>query len=106
MSWKLFAQSHSETHFQCVGLQVTPRALVFHPVSVLIFSLSGPLIYAMWIPWRFADVKLSNQYVYVVPIVVPFVAFLFDRAREIREPNPRTLIIDALVVGTAIMRVI
>lgn len=42
----------------------------------------------------------------MAPIVVPFVAFLFDRAAEIREANPVTFVIDALVVGTAMMRVI
>ena len=85
-------------------LIVTSRSLVFHPISVLVFSLSGALLYAAWISWRFAGGDLSSQYLYVVPIVVPFVAFLFDRVRRIWEPNFVVLLIDALVVGIALMR--
>ncbi len=110
-----------------------PRSIVFHPISVLIFSLLGALLYAVWITWRFSGGDLSSHYLYVVPIVVPFVAFLFDRAREICQNHLRervavnfgvvnrqgtrppayaggsdysltTLVIDALVVGTALLR--
>ncbi len=76
------------------------------PVSVLICSLAGALLYALWATWRFSGGALTGQYVYVVPIVVPFVAFLFDRGREIREARPIAFVMDALVVGTAMMRVI
>jgi hypothetical protein len=72
----------------------------------LVFSLAGALFYAVWASWRHPGADLTSQYVYVVPIVVPFIAFLFDRASEIQEANPRTFVVDALVVGTAMMRVI
>ncbi len=42
----------------------------------------------------------------MVPIIVPFIAFLFDRAAEILEASPLTFVVDALVVGTAMMRMI
>lgn len=108
------------------------RSLVFHPVSVLICSLLGALLYALWVTWRFPGGDLSNHYIYVVPIVVPFIAFLFDRAEEIcrnhlREPGafvigmetaragsrrrPRayaggdySLVIDVLVIGISLLR--
>jgi hypothetical protein len=50
--------------------------------------------------------NLANQYLYVVPIVVPFVAFMLDRLEQIRETTVVSAVIDALVVGTAMMRVI
>jgi hypothetical protein len=85
---------------------VSSRSLIFRPVSVLIFSLAGALFYALWATRRFSGSGLISQYVYVVPIVIPFVAFLFDRAREFREASRITFVIDALVVGAAMMRVI
>lgn len=50
--------------------------------------------------------NLASQYLYVVPIVVPFVAFLLDRLKQIREANAVSAVVDVLVVGTAMMRVI
>ena len=85
---------------------MSSRSLFFRPLSVFICSLTGALIYALWASWRFAGAGLTSQYVYVVPIVIPFVAFLFDRIGEIREATAVTFIVDALVVGTAMMRVI
>lgn len=81
-------------------------SLRFRPLVVLIFSLSGALVYALWASRRFSGAGLSNQYVYVVPIVVPFIAFLFDRLAEIRDGRHLCFLIDALVVGTAMMRVV
>lgn len=81
-------------------------SLIFRPISVLVLSLAGALVYAMWATSRFSGAALTGQYVYVVPIVVPFVAFLSDRAREIREARRLAFVMDALVVGTAMMRVI
>jgi hypothetical protein len=85
---------------------VTSPPLIFRPLFVLMSSLLAALLYAVWSTCRFTGADLSGQYIYVVPIVVPFVAFLFDRAERIRDPNFTTLAIDAVVVGTAMMRVI
>lgn len=85
---------------------MSSRSLLFHPLSVLIFSLAGAVLYALWARWRFSGPGLVSQYVYVAPIVVPFVAFVFDRGREIREAIAVTFVVDVLVVGTAMMRVI
>lgn len=85
---------------------MSSRSLLFRPFAVLISSLAGALVYAVWATWRQSGAGLTNQYVYVVPIIVPFIAFLFDRSRVIREVSLITLVLDALVVGTAMMRVI
>ncbi len=50
--------------------------------------------------------RLYNQYLYVVPIVVPFVAFLFDRAERGSRAVLFRTVLDALVVVTAMWRVI
>ena len=63
-------------------------------------------LYALYATLRFSGDKLSGQYLYVVPIIIPFVSFLFERAERIRQSNLIQLAIDALVVGTAIWRVI
>lgn len=50
--------------------------------------------------------NLTSQYLYVVPIVVPFVAFMLDRLKQLREATIISGLIDSLVVATAMMRVI
>ncbi|HSS22726.1 MAG TPA: hypothetical protein VLL54_21820 [Pyrinomonadaceae bacterium] len=80
--------------------------LIFHPLSVLLLSVSAALVYAGWVRWRFGGDQLGNQLVYVVPIVVPFVAFLLDRAHRIGVWRPAIFLIDFVVVGTSILRVI
>ena len=82
------------------------RRLNFHPLIVLLISLIGASIYALWVAWRYSGDTLANQYYYVVPIVIPFVAFLMDRVVRITDSNGVGLALDVLVVGTAMMRVI
>jgi hypothetical protein len=82
------------------------RAWLVHPSAVLILSLAGGFAYAVWVANRFTGAALTGQYVYVVPIVVPFVAFLCDRAVEVRTLRSWILLVDSLVVFTAMMRVI
>jgi hypothetical protein len=80
------------------------RSVVFHPVCVLIASLAGAIAYAALVRLLFPGGSLFHHYLYVVPIVVPFVAFLFDRAKEARTAGLAVLTIDALVVITSILR--
>lgn len=79
---------------------------LFHPLTVLSVSLAGAALYALYATWRFSGDKLSFQYIYVVPIVLPFVAFLFDRAERFSRTQLIQLALDILVVGTAMWRVI
>jgi hypothetical protein len=78
--------------------------LFFHPLSVSIFSLACVLSYAAWIRWRFPGGDLRLHYIYVLPIIIPFVAFLFDRARIIREISLLQGILETLVVGVSMLR--
>ena len=80
--------------------------LVFHPLLVLACAALGILIYVTWARWRFPGGDLSRHYIYVLPIVVPFVAFIFDRAKHFPEGAVVELIVDSAVVVTSIMRML
>ena len=82
------------------------RSITFHPLTVLLFSLIGASLYTFYATLRYSGDNLSGIYFYVVPIVIPFVAFLFDRAERFRQSNLIRLAVDILVVGTAMWRVI
>lgn len=85
---------------------MSSRPLLFHPLVVLLFSTGAALLYAVWVTWSFGGHGLTNQYLYVVPIVVPFVSFLFDRAEQVRQLRIAGLVVDVVVVGAAMMRVV
>ena len=81
------------------------RSYAFHPMVVLACSLAASSLYATYVALRFSGDTHSGQYFYVAPIIVPFVAFLFDRAQRPRLLTPVQLAIDVLVVVTAMWRV-
>lgn len=82
------------------------RSFLFHPLTVLLSSLIGAALFALYGSLKFSGDKLFYHYYYVVPIVVPFVAFLFDRSERFGQFNLVQSAIDALVVLTAMWRVI
>ena len=77
---------------------------IYHPLSVLICALLGVVSYVFWMRWRIPAGDLSNHFMYVLPIIIPFVAFLFSCAQRFPKSSWLELGIDALVVVTAIMR--
>jgi hypothetical protein len=86
------------------------RSLPFQPIVVLLVSLFGAALYGFYF-LRSAGFKpsvfsFSGTFFYVVPIIVPFVAFLFDRAEHWRNSVYIKSMIDVFVVGTAIGRVV
>jgi hypothetical protein len=82
------------------------RPFIFHPLIVLFLSLVSAALYALYVTLRFSGGNLWSQYYYVTPIIVPFVAFLFDRAGRFRQLTALQLVTDASVVFTALWRVI
>jgi hypothetical protein len=88
------------------GTSLITRPLIFYSFTVLLLSLGGALLYAVWVNWRFGGQSLQHQYLYVVPIIVPFFAYLLERSERIRLATITGLAIDFLVVGTSMMRVI
>jgi len=97
-------QQNSEAE-PATGSPLIRRRFVFNPFIVFVLSIAGALLYA-WVTWRFGGHNLGNQYLYVVPIIVPFVCFLLDRAERIQQMRIGVLVVDCLVVGTSMMRVI
>ena len=82
------------------------RNLIFHPLSVLAISIASALLYAWWVTSRFPGGNLTHHYIYVVPVVVPFVAFLLDRARRMRVTSALAAATDALVVFISLLRML
>jgi hypothetical protein len=80
--------------------------LIFHPLVVLACAALVMLSYVAWMCWRFRGGDLSNHFMYVLPIIVPFVGFIFDRAKHFSEAVLVELILDSAVVITSIMRMI
>jgi len=78
----------------------------FRPAIVVSISMIAAGLYFLYATLRFSGEKLFNQYYYVVPIVVPFTIFLFDRAARFKSRKPVQWLLDAMVVVTAMWRVI
>jgi len=80
------------------------NSFLFHPLVVLVCAGAGVLTYVVLVRWRFQGGNLTNHLVYTLPIIVPFVAFLFDRAQRVWETGWLELMIDLAVVATSILR--
>ena len=91
--------SHSRTSLKI-------RSLIFDPFVVLLLSIGGALSYSVWVTCRFGGQNLQSQYLYVVPIIVPFLSFLVDRCERIKRASVAGLVIDFLVVGASMMRIV
>lgn len=61
-------------------------------------------LYAATMKWRFAGVDLRLHFIYVLPIIVPFVAFLLDRGAQVRTAGWQESVIDFIVVAVSILR--
>jgi len=80
------------------------RRLAFHPITVLAVSLAVAGLYAGWMVWRSGGQDQRFFLFYCVPIVVPFVAFLFDRAERIAEMNLVRWAADVVVLALSLAR--
>ena len=91
-------------------MKARPKPLIFQPIVVLLFSLAAASLYTLYaLRSSGADLKsfrISTSFFYVVPIIIPFVAFLFDRAEHLRETSITRVVVDATVIGLAVGRVI
>lgn len=85
------------------------RPLLFQPVVVFGISLTAAICFGLYL-LRGALVGSNSfqfppSFFYVVPIIVPFVAFLLDRAERIRETSALHLIVDVVVVALSMARI-
>ena len=86
-----------------------PKHLLFQPGVVLLISVASATLFGLYM-LRSVIVDSSTfrfppSFFYVVPIVVPFVAFLLDRAEHFRETPAVQLMVDVVVVGFSMARV-
>ena len=76
------------------------------PLVALSLALLGSGAWAIWSSLRFSGDKRALSYLYYVPVVAPFVAFLLDRIAS-REAAPKRLaVLDVLITLVAMWRVI
>ena len=89
--------------------EINYRSVLFHPVVVLLISLAATGLFGLYL--LRGSIIGSNRFqfpasfFYVVPIVVPFVAFLLDRAERVTEMNALQVAIDVAIVALAMARV-
>ena len=76
------------------------------PLAVTLLGLAGSASGALYAILRFPPDKAALNLVYFVPIVFPFVTFLLERARSLRETTPWSCVPDSIVVVLAMWRVI
>ena len=82
------------------------QSFIFQPIFVFLVSVLAALFYALFATLKFSGDKLINQYYYVTPIVIPFVVFLIERAKNFRLESNITKLIDSIIIVTAMWRVI
>ena len=78
--------------------------IFFHPVFVLVCAAVAMMLYAATMKWRFAGGDLRLHFIYVLPIIVPCVAFLFDRGARFTTEGWPEWVIDFIVVSASILR--
>lgn len=81
---------------------------LFHPNVALIAALLGAALFACACYLLFEGDRLRHYLVYNVPIAVPFVLFLFERARYYLRTQSRaaSVALDSVVVATALARAV
>ena len=80
------------------------RNFVFRPAVVLSCSLLAAATYAVAVVLRNPEAPPVDHLLYVAPLIVPFVAFWFDRIESLRTNCMIVLGMDLLIVFTALAR--
>jgi hypothetical protein len=80
------------------------RRLLFHPATVLGISILAAGIFAFLIILFFDGNLRWFLLYYHVPIGIPFVAFLFDRAERCAQATRTSWVIDLTVLVLALLR--
>ena len=80
--------------------------MLSRPLVITLLGLVGSASWALYAVLRFPPDKATLNLIYFVPIVFPFVTFLLERARSLRETTPWSCVPDSIVVVLAMWRVI
>jgi hypothetical protein len=86
------------------------RTQIFRPRTVLLCSLAGAGLVGLWLlrqpSVRASVFDPSGTFQYFVPLMVPMIAFMFERVEHVREANFFQHGLDFLVFGLAVGRVV
>jgi hypothetical protein len=86
------------------------RKQIFRPRIVLLCSLAGAGLVGLWLlrqpSVRASVFDPSGTFQYFVPLMVPMIAFMFERVEHVREANFFQHGLDFLVFGLAVGRVV
>jgi len=83
---------------------------IFHPRMALLFSVAGAALVGLYL-LRYPSVRAtvldpSGTFQYFVPLMVPLIAFMFERVEHVREANFFQHGVDYLVFALAAGRVV
>ena len=83
---------------------------IFQPRRVILFSVAGAALVGLYL-LRYSSVRAtvldpSATFQYFVPLMVPLIAFMFERVEHVREANFFQHGVDYLVFALAIGRVV
>lgn len=92
--------------FETDSIEIRWREILFHPLFVFGISLSIAGIAALFIIINFYGRTRVFLLYYDIPMVFPFVAYLFDRAAGWREQSLARRICDYVAIGGALIRLI
>ncbi len=78
--------------------------LLFHPLVALATSLLATLLFAFLVILRFDGERRHYLLYYFAPLVVPFVAYIFDRLKNWDTMHSAQRLIDIFVLVASLMR--
>lgn len=89
---------------------INSRSQIFQPRIVLLCSVAGAALVGLWLLCH-ASVRAtifdpSGTFQYFVPLMVPVIAFMFERVEHTRESNFFQHGVDFLVFALAVGRVV
>jgi hypothetical protein len=91
---------------ETVSVPIRWRSLVFHPLTVIGISFIAALLFTLLVMVGFEGHKRFFLLYYVMPVGIPFVAYLFDRAARWHEQSLARLAIDFTVVSLSLTRAV
>jgi len=84
--------------------RVIQRQYLFHPVTILLVSITAAAIFALLVTLLFDGEFRWFLLYYFTPIGIPFVAFLFDRAEQNSLDSKIASALDLVVLIFALIR--
>ncbi len=80
------------------------------PLNAVLLSFAGAALVGLWLVVSYQNVRTNifdpgGTFLYFVPLMVPMIAFMFERVEHVREANFFQHGVDCLVFGLSVGRV-